>query len=91
MHQVLLAKMVLLDYLEDQVQREKQDPEENRVDKENKVTLDYPDLVDNQEEMDQLDPQDLKESKEAKERVYVDALSFVHKFFSTFLVGCPRK
>ena len=35
MDQVLLAKMVPLDYLADQVQKERQDPEESQVDKEN--------------------------------------------------------
>lgn len=92
MHLVLPVKMVLLDCLEDQAQREKQDPEENRVEQESKVILDYQDLVDNQEEMDQLDPQDPKESKEAKEREYVDAFTiFCSSIYFYFLVGCSRK
>ena len=85
MDQVLLAKMVPLDYLGDQVQKERQDPEESQVNKENKVIPDYRELADNQEEMDHQDPQGPKEPKEAEESKCVNILSFILCISTFFL------
>lgn len=60
-HQALQARMVFLDYLEDQVLREKQGAKEHKAQQEQRVILDHQELVVSQEEMDLLDPRDPQE------------------------------
>lgn len=88
--QALQVKTVLLDYMEDQVLREKQGPKEIKVHQESRVTLDHQEILDRQAQTDKVDPQDPKDKRETKETEYVDIVSS-GQFISTFPVGCSRK